>query len=303
MAVELAVVVPVRDRVAELDGLLDALAGQTLPRDRFEVVIAADGTPPGALAGLDARGLALRVVHGPARSSYAARNRGARAVAAAVLAFTDSDCRPEPGWLEAGLVAMRYVDLAAGLIRLELPRRPSLWSLLDADAFLDQRRAMRAGAGMTANLFVRREMFEKVGGMDETLASNGDHDFVRRCRAAGATRVFTPHAVVRHPARAGALEFLRKWWLVHHCDAVRQGRNGRRPRGVRLAAWVPVIATWRSRRWFGRSMSLDRRRLQELGVRARPAQHVAGLVLIYLVLPYLAAAAQLAGWRASRRST
>ena len=131
------------------------------------------------------------------------------------------------------------------MIRLELPARPSLWSLLDADAFLDQRRAVHAGAAMTANLFVRRAAFDAAGGMDDTLASNGDHEFVRRCRARGALLVFAGDAVVRHPARAQAAAFLRKWWLVHRCDAVRQARAGQRPRGATPAGWVPAVRTWR----------------------------------------------------------
>ena len=301
MSLEVTVVVPVRDRAFELQELLDALAAQTLARERFEVVISGDGSADDAFDGLDGHGLTLRIVRGPARSSYAARNRGARAAAAPIVAFTDSDCRPEPGWLEAGLAAMAGADLAAGLIRLELPSPPSVWSLLDADTFLDQRRAVRAGVAMTANLFVRRSALEAAGGMDESLPSNGDHDFVRRCRERGATLVLAPDAVVRHPAREHASAFLRKWWVVHRCDAMRQARAGRWPRAARPVAWVPAVAAWRSRRWFGRSVSLDRGRLAELGARPRPAQHAAALPLIYLVLPYVAAAAQMGGWRAARR--
>ena len=101
-----SVIVPVRNGRRHLEELLAALSGQTLPRDRFEVLIGDDGSTDGSTDGLATADGWVRVFSGPPRSSYAARNRAARAARAETLAFCDADCLPEPDWLEKGIAAV-----------------------------------------------------------------------------------------------------------------------------------------------------------------------------------------------------
>jgi hypothetical protein len=70
---------------------------------------------------------------------------------------------------------------------------------------------------------------------------------------------------------------------------------------VRPKAWVPFVRVVRSRRWVGRSLVLDRRRLSAHGVHPSLREHLLGLTMIYLVLPYYSNAAQLGGWWAGRK--
>jgi glycosyltransferase involved in cell wall biosynthesis len=291
-----SVVVPVRGEADEILGLLSALSAQTLESNRFEVLIADDGSPDrsiAALAGTDAR---VRITTGPPRNSYAARNRGASLAKAPVIAFCDADCLPEPSWLENGLAALGSADVAAGLVQFVIPSQRSIWTLLDVDTFLDQERAVKNGTAATANLFVRRELFERVGGFDDSVPNTSDYDFVARCVSAGATLNFEPGAVVRHPTRDSARSFIRKTWAVNRRYAERERRAGRRPNALKLREWVPVIQPLRSRRRFGRSLRLDRRRLSAHGVRPTVLEEARALPLIYLGLPYISHTAQLVGW-------
>ena len=89
-----SVIVPVRNGGGYVAGLLAALEAQTIAPGRFEVLIGDDGSRDGALAGIEAGRPWLRVVAGPPRNSYAARNMAVRASRAPVLAFCDVDCRP-----------------------------------------------------------------------------------------------------------------------------------------------------------------------------------------------------------------
>src|SRR4051794_929257 len=105
-----SVVIPVRDDPSGVAAVTAALERQTLPREQFEVIVSVDGgelpqVPPG-----------VRLVAGPPRNSYAARNRGVAAALAPVLAFTDADCLPELDWLERGLAALEGADVAAGTV-------------------------------------------------------------------------------------------------------------------------------------------------------------------------------------------
>jgi GT2 family glycosyltransferase len=297
-----SVVVPVRnDRRAYLRGLIAALERQTMPRERFEILIGDDGSTDGSTDGLDTEDGWIRVLKGPPRNSYAARNRAARAARAQVLAFVDSDCEPEPEWLEAGLAALADADAAAGMIRFIVPERRTVWTLVDMDSTKDHEREVAQDTAETANLFVRRELYERVGGFDDTIPEHGDFDFALRCVEAGGRLIFAPEAVAWHPTKDEARPFLKTVWIMHRWYAAREVRAGRRPLGLKLRWWVPFLlhARWRLR--SGRSFGLDRHWLGQHGVVPRFWDNFRAVPVLYVLLPYLQGAAQLRGWFDGRR--
>ena len=289
-------IIPVRNGGRDLAELVEALSAQTLPPERFEVIIGDDGSTDGCTAGLEPRDAWLRVLGGPATNSYAARNRAVSASRAPVLAFCDVDCRPEPTWLERGLDALEESDLVAGRVRFALPSNPSIWSLLDIEFHLDQEDAVRKGKATTANLFVRRPVFDNAEGFDESFPSGGDADFVRRCVAQGAKLVYAPDASVWHPTRDGAGSFLQKVWRIQRANGARDGR----PKLLTLSS-VPVIGMLRSRRNAGRPLRLDRARLATSGREPTVLDDLRALPVIYLLLPLVARAARFRGWRERSR--
>lgn len=298
---DVSIVVPVRNGGDDVRALVAALERQTLDPERFEVLIADDGSTDGCLDGVGSSPLRLRILPGPPRNSYAARNRAASAAASPVLAFCDADCVPEPEWLERGLAAVHGADLAAGRIRFSVPPRRSVWTLLDMDSFKDHERQVRNGTAETANLFVRRAVYDSVGGFDDSLPEHGDFDFVQRARAAGASLAYAPEAVVWHPTRNEAKPFLRAVWIYHRWYAAREARAGRFPEGLRPKALFPLVQTIRARRRFGRTLGPDRGWLSANGVVPRRRETIAALPIMYVVVPYLRGAAQLQGWRDGRR--
>jgi glycosyltransferase involved in cell wall biosynthesis len=300
-ALEVSVVVPARNAAADLRSLVGALERQTLPRTAFEVLIGDDGSTDGGAAAVATSDGWIRSLGGPPLNSYAARNRAARASSAAVLAFCDADCRPEPDWLEHGLAALEDADLAAGRVRFAVPEQRTVWTLLDIDSFKDHERQVTQGTAETANLFVRRELFDANGGFDDSLPEHGDFDFVQRCLARGARLVYAPEAVVWHPTRNHARAFLRAVWIYNRWYAAREARAGRLPDGLKLRSWVPAVQRIRSRRRTGRSLDPDRRWLAANGVHADLRERLSALPLMYLVVPYVGGAAQLRGWRDGRR--
>ncbi len=207
-----SVIIPVLDDQPRLDRCLAALAAQSYPGDRFEVVVVDNGSdppiqvPPGR----------ARVVVDPRPGSYAARNTGVQAARGTVLAFTDADCLPEPEWLERGVARLRAVPrcgLVGGAIEL-FPRdqdRPTAAELCELmTGFPQQRFVERDRFGATANVFTTREVVDQVGGFDPSLMSAGDVDFGTRVHAAGYRIVYGPDARVRHPARSSMRTLLQK---------------------------------------------------------------------------------------------
>ena len=191
-----SVVVPARDAAATIERTLAALAAQDLD-GAFEVVVVDDGSTDDTAAIARAAGGRVRVLEEPRRGAADARNRGVAAARAPVLAFTDADCFPSAGWLRAGLAALDSADLVQG--RVQPPPGEPLGPF-DRTVWVDAER----GFYETANLFVTRSLFERVGGFEDWLETGGekllaeDVWFGWRCVRAGARTGFAPEALVHH---------------------------------------------------------------------------------------------------------
>ena len=296
-----SVIVPTRNGVAWLARLIEALERQTLPRAAFELVVGDDGSTdnPGRFATRDDW---VRVVSGPPTNSYAARNRAVASARGDVLAFCDADCFPEPDWLERGVEALKDADLVAGRIRFSVPERYTVWTLIDMEWAKNHEAEVKQGVAETANLFLLRELFERIGGFDETIDEHGDFDFVERCVAAGERLVYGPRAAVSHPTRENGRAVLRAQWIYCRGYAERVTARGELPDGLKLRNWIPVVWVVRARR--GNKVSLlgpDSAWLAENGVRPTVLERLKSLPIIYLIIPYTRALAQLQGWLRGRR--
>lgn len=295
-AVAVSVIIPVRDDDDGTFAALLALSAQTVDRACTEVIVADDGSTQ-----MDEQRLATAlpevvISRGSPQGSYAARNRGASLSRGTVLAFCDADCEPDAEWLEHGMVALEQAEVVAGAVRFRTPGRPSIWTLLDVDAFLDQEWRTRQGTAATANLFVRKDVYDSLGGFDSSLPSGGDSDFVSRATRAGHRLAYSPHAIVFHRSRDDGRSFFAKVWRINWSYAARETRSGRRPRGLRLRQWVPVLPllTYRRRTWGSGRLRTNRLRANHL--EATPPQELRALMVLYLVVPYVTNVAQLAGW-------
>jgi glycosyltransferase involved in cell wall biosynthesis len=298
---EVSVIVPVRDGLADIVELLERLEQQTFPRDEFEVVIGDDGSTDDVAGRVSSEDGRVRVVPGPPTNSYAARHRAVTASRGRIIAFCDSDCRPEARWLEQGLAALETTDVAAGRIRFEIPPRVTTWSLVDMDGSKDHEHQVRVGVAETANLFLRRDLYDRVGGLDGSIPEYGDYEFVERCVASGARLSYAHEAVVWHPMRTSGRALLRALWKYNRGYAVHAARAGETPDGIKLRSWVPLVQTIRARRRWGRSLGPDRSWLHANGIDLTFGDMLRTLPILYLVVPYLRSSAQLAGWMEGRR--
>jgi glycosyltransferase involved in cell wall biosynthesis len=292
----------VRNGGDDVRELVRCLERQTLPRDRFELVVADDGSTDGCTDDVETADGHIRVVDGPATNSYAARNRAVGAARGAVLAFCDADCRPEAEWLERGLAALEQTDVVAGRFRFIVPLRRTVWALIDMDGSKDHEREILDDNAETANLFVRRADFDRVGGFDDTIPEHGDFDFAERCVAARLRLTYVDDVVVWHPVRNRARPLLRALWVYSKGYAERAARDGKRPDGLKLRNWVPIVQPVRGRRRLDKTvLGPDQRWLAQHGVYPTMRERLLSLPILYLLLPYLRGAAQLSGWRAASR--
>jgi GT2 family glycosyltransferase len=254
-------------------------------RDGDELLVA-DNTRDGVLAGRFDEGFHAQAERQP----YSARNEAARRARGEWLLFTDADCRPEPGLLDAyfdpppgeAVGALAGEIVAAGPPDTLARRYAADRRLLSGELFLAHpHRPM----GVTANLLVRRSAFEAVGGFHEGIRSGGDADLCWRLQEAGWTLEHRPGAVVGHEHRATVRALLRqaartaagtRWLEARHPGFHATAGSGRRAaralagmvgwplrgqpeRGAFKAIELLVIATEHAGRLAGNVRPLRRR--------------------------------------------
>jgi GT2 family glycosyltransferase len=193
------VIVPVRDGAGSLPALLDSFARQTLPREQFETIVVdnASGDDTGAIA----QAWGATVVREPVPNRSGARNRGARAARADLFAFTDADCVAAESWLEALLSCARKAPLTAGQVAIATNPEPNAVERFESLWRFGQEQWVREGWAATANLCVRRSVFDAVDGFDTSWRHIGeDVDFCYRAAQLGYQVAWCPGAVVSHRA-------------------------------------------------------------------------------------------------------
>lgn len=190
-------IVPARDAAATVRAAVAALDAQEF-EGTWEVILVDDGSSDDTVAVARAAGSSrLRVVAGRGTGAADARNLGVAEARAALLAFTDSDCAPTPGWLAAGVRALSDgYDLAQGRV---LPDPSAPLGPFDRTLWVESAR----GFFETANLFVRRSLFDRVGPFEEWLRIGGrpfaeDLWFGWRAVRSGARTGFVDEALVHH---------------------------------------------------------------------------------------------------------
>jgi glucosyl-dolichyl phosphate glucuronosyltransferase len=225
MSRPLTILVCTHNRSGLLRGALQSLEGQSLSRERFEVLVvdnASTDDTPAVVAECAARGrLDLRCVREAELGLDAARNRGLREARGEVVAFLDDDARAEPDWAAELLKGFERHDapILGGRVDLlwEAPRPVWLGDVL-------LRYLIHCDYGpqvvpVTAppwlygtNVAIRRSLFRQIGlfrlDLDrkgESLMGGGDTEFFERAHARGHRLLYLPSLVVRHLVPASRL--------------------------------------------------------------------------------------------------
>lgn len=202
----LSVVIACYNAEATIAEQLEALAGQRWS-EPWEVVLVNNRCTDGSMAVAERyrrRLSGLRIVDAFQKQGTAyAMNVGVRAAHSERIAFCDADDVVAEGWVAAMGEALARDDFVSGPHEVERLNRSVLQkSRVNAQptgvqAYDDPPFLPHAGAG---NMGVRRAVFERVGGFDESMPHLFDTDFCWRIQLAGIELRPAPQAVlhVRH---------------------------------------------------------------------------------------------------------
>jgi GT2 family glycosyltransferase len=252
---EIAVVIPTYRRETRLRFALEALAEQTIDRDRFEtLVVRPEGEAPPLASAPD--GLPARFLTSQAIGPGPQRNRGWRESRAPLIAFTDDDCRPAPNWLERILEAASSPDL---ILQGRTEPDPDELHLLHSLA-RSQEITGPSEWYPSCNIVYPRELLERAGGFDECFRPphwGEDTDLGLRAVAGGAHLRYVDDALVRHAVLSRTLhraiaDATRRRWLplviARHPEQRRALYLGRFANRGHAALALSVVAALAGRR-------------------------------------------------------
>jgi len=211
-----SVIIPHFNDQRGLEICLRALRRQEYPQELFEIIVADNGSACGIAEVERVAGDKVRVVSVPEPGAGPARNGGAAVAQGEILAFIDSDCVAEPGWIAAGVAALADYDFVGGRVRV-LTADPVRLTWTEAFervfAFDFKNYIEKKGFSGAGNLLCPRALFNEVGGFKAGVSE--DVEWSRRATAMGFRLGYAPLAVVGHPARRTWSELKAKWRRVN----------------------------------------------------------------------------------------
>jgi glycosyltransferase involved in cell wall biosynthesis len=212
---QVTVAVPTKDRRERMLRCLDAVLAQDYRN--YDVLVldnrSSDGTPEACIERARASDVPVRVEVVDGRVGRV-RNVGARLAGGTIIAYTDSDCLPAPGWLSAAVPA--FEDPEVGVVTgTTLPEDPPPYKPWHSTVEVTG----QSWRFESCNVLFRREPFLAIGGFDDDLGHFGEDTIAGwgMLRAGWAAR-FVPDALVHHdvtyPGRNWHLRRVHKWGKV-----------------------------------------------------------------------------------------
>lgn len=268
-AADITVVVPTRDRPAFLARCLADLT-EAQRREGLGTVLVVDSASRSTETAQVAARFGVRHVWQSLPGASRARNTGWQAAETPLVAFIDDDLRIRAGWTAAVVEAFADPTVAFVTGRVVAPEgeQPQAFGVIEGQQPGTLDASTRGVFGGSANLAVRREVIDAVGGFDERLgpgrwlSAGEDVELLDRLVEAGWIGRYEPAAVVECEQWRDEAQRLRLAWSYGKGMGARFAAMGRRDPGravrrssevLRLSGITTAVNEIRARARQGRA--------------------------------------------------
>jgi cellulose synthase/poly-beta-1,6-N-acetylglucosamine synthase-like glycosyltransferase len=198
---DVSVIVPAYNAAATMSVCLEALASQSLPGRRYEVIVVDDGSSDETTEIVGRYDVHL--IEQPRKGPAAARNRGVMDAKGDIILFTDADCEPTENWISEMVAPFELPELAGVKGAYRTRQRgivPRFVQCEYEERYTRMSRHRQIDFIDTYAAGYRREVFLWERGFDVRYpnASVEDQEFSFRLAERGYKMVFNPRALVYH---------------------------------------------------------------------------------------------------------
>ena len=217
----ISVIVPVWNREKDIAESLESL--QQLDYPSFEI-IAVDNGSTDRTREIISR-YPVQLAEQARTGAYAARNKGIELAKGEIVAFTDSDCVVDRGWLK-NLADCYSDDLVGGVGGQVLSFKPEnlvgTFQGLGPQEIFDSTKRVQLGLQNTSrflstglgsgNMSFRLNVLKQVNGFSEDMPKCGDYEACWRIQRAGYNLIYEPRAIVYHKPRSSVRQLITQFF-------------------------------------------------------------------------------------------
>ena len=205
---KVSIIIPTCNEEKYLPGCLDSIFDLNYPKANIEVIVVDNGSSDNTRE--IAKKYGARVLRDDSMNVSGLRNLGAKQASGNVLAFVDADCIIAKDWLLNASIYFNDKNIAAWGAPPVLPDSAN-W--LQRTWYIVRRKeksVQNVDWLETMNLFVRKDQFFTVGGLNETLVTCEDVDFSYRISQYGKILSDSRIEVIHLGEASTVREFMKK---------------------------------------------------------------------------------------------
>ncbi len=205
---DFSIIIPAKNEEDYIANCLDSIFQVSYPKDKYEVIVVDNGSTDRTVEIAKEKG--ANVFVRPDLTISGLRNFGASQGKGTLLAFLDADCTVSMDWLKNSAIYLDDKNVASFGSSAVLPEKTT-W--VQRAWYYIRKRDLRCQDVEwleSANVFARKDSFEKVGGFNETLLTCEDYDLSVRLSQEGKIFYDPRVVVVHHREPATIKNFFRK---------------------------------------------------------------------------------------------
>lgn len=189
-----SVVIPARDEEQYIGECLDSLAHQNYCASQIEIIVVDNGSVDQTVE--IAAQMGARVFSAENVYVGAVRNFGALKAKGDIIAFLDADCCAGPNWIKEAVKQLKNGEIGAvgGVCRSYSKANWIQRTLASTESYDVRFTKVLAGSSFV----LRRKVFQRIGGFDETLFASEDDELSRRLIRDGYKLILTSECDVIH---------------------------------------------------------------------------------------------------------
>lgn len=238
---DVSIIIPVYNNKDRLEKCLLALSQQTIPRNKYEIIVVDNDSTDGSYE-IAAKYSNAVLIQNRIRSPYPTRNLGIKKARGYYKILVDSNIVVPREFISTGINYLKTSnsDFGAPTIKFEINPESTPWELLDSLIYANVKTEIKNNRVPGGCIFTQSHFFERFGYFDETLRSNGDTVWSRNATTNGAKLIHIENLTVTYPPKKKK-DLLKK--------AKRIGRGNRMVwiKSGKSLVWIFVKSIWSMR--------------------------------------------------------